>query len=273
MNLFGNLSGTIAPWLLSVLLVLSALAFIVAAKNWREMKRSPYFFQRLQAGKRLQAYLSTSFVLFVIGLGITAYAWRAPTDETPRVAILNNTKPVKQEIRELFEESPLVEAVPDTAVTAQQGEPIGAQLVEVSDAFSFASPTLPDEFNRTEPTAELGPDTELGTLNFSTEVSDDYEAVNAGQIFPEGFYTLYATFTYNEMRDGLEWAWVWRHNGEVVEGGNELWAYGESGPGYIYFNPEEGFEPGQYSLEVWVNEELLTASTIVVNSSALSAGN
>ncbi|MBK7180127.1 MAG: hypothetical protein IPH82_23580 [Chloroflexi bacterium] len=52
--------------------------------------------------------------------------------------------------------------------------------------------------------------------------------------------TLYATFDYSEMEDGMAWAWVWRHNGEVLEGGNELWDYGNEGPGFIYLSPEEG---------------------------------
>ncbi|MCB0000072.1 MAG: hypothetical protein KDE56_30120, partial [Anaerolineales bacterium] len=75
------------------------------------------------------------------------------------------------------------------------------------------------------------------------------------------------------MANGMEWAWVWRHNGEVVDGGNEIWNYGQEGPGYIFFAPEEGFASGDYSLEVWVNGELLTRSTAVMNNAAVAAGN
>jgi hypothetical protein len=71
----------------------------------------------------------------------------------------------------------------------------------------------------------------------------------------------------------MEWAWVWRHNGKVVSGGNELWNYGDDGPGYVYLNPEEGFQAGEYKVEVWVNSELLTSSTLVINNAAISAGN
>ena len=53
-------------------------------------------------------------------------------------------------------------------------------------------------------------DTNLGTLSFSTEVTDEYEAVSPRQIFAEGFYTLYATFRYEGMEDGMVWSWVWR---------------------------------------------------------------
>ena len=33
------------------------------------------------------------------------------------------------------------------------------------------------------------------------------------QLFAEGFYTLYATFDYEGLEDGMVWSWVWRHDG------------------------------------------------------------
>jgi hypothetical protein len=113
----------------------------------------------------------------------------------------------------------------------------------------------------------------LGAINFSTKIDDDYQAVNPTNIFAVGSYTVFATFSYDGMADGMAWAWVWRHDGEVVEGGNELWAYGQDGPGYIYYNPEEGFRAGEYTLEVWVNGELFTRSNLRMTGSTLSSGN
>lgn len=121
--------------------------------------------------------------------------------------------------------------------------------------------------------ADLLSTTDLGTLVFSTEVTTDYDAIDPSRIFGEGSYTLYATFDYTDMVDGMEWAWVWRHNGKVIDGGNELWAYGDEGPGYIYLSPEEGFLEGQYSLEIWVNGELLNQGTALMNNAAVAAGN
>ena len=66
---------------------------------------------------------------------------------------------------------------------------------------------------------------------------------------------------------------MWRRDGDVVEGGNEVWAYGQEGPGYIFFSPEEGFQAGQYSLDVWVNGELMAQSTAVMNNASISANN
>jgi len=274
-DILTSFSGTITPWLFSTFFTLSLIALVAAFKNWREMKRSPYFFQRLQAGKRLQTYLTTSSILFLIAMGVTAYAWQGPQDNTPHMAILTHSKPNTGE-QEVDNLSSLVEtveeAIPPTFPLEDPENP--NQLIAVADQpFSAAYASLPEEFDQFIPTAELSENGDLGTLSFSTEVTEDYEAVNPQEIFAEGFYTLYATFSYEGLSDGLVWAWVWRHNGEIVEGGNEVWVYGEEGPGYIYLNPEEGFDAGRYSLEVWVNDDLMAQSSVVMNSVGVSANN
>lgn len=227
------------------------------------MKRSPYFFMRQQAEKRLQTYMSTSLVLLFLTVGVAAYAWQAPADNISRVALLANAKPPTQDVVKLMQDSP------ETADSVELVESLAAQATETVVS---SKPTLPEDFDKFEPTADLSENTELGSLLFSTEVTERYEPVDPNDIFAEGFYTIYATFEYEAMADGMEWAWVWRRNGEVLEGGNELWAYGEDGPGYIYLSPEEGFQNGEYTLDVWVNEELLTRSGVTINTAAAAAG-
>ncbi|MBK8987494.1 MAG: hypothetical protein IPM39_15690 [Chloroflexi bacterium] len=257
---------TIIPWILGTLLLLILFTFSVAVKSWRDMKQSPYFFMRRQAEKRLQTYLSSSLVLLLAAAAVSAYAWRSPDDNVNRVAILVNDKPPHEDIVQLVQASPALAKSADLMQTLETVQT--ASLVTTS-----TRPILPPEFNKYDPTVALKDTTELSPLSFSTEINDQYEALNPGRIFAEGYYTLYATFAYDQMADGMAWAWVWRHNGRVLEGGNELWEYGADGPGYVYLNPEEGFQPGEYSLDVWVNGELLTRSSFTVNNAAISAGN
>lgn len=269
-NLSVILTETITPWLLGTLILLAVLTLTITIKSWREMKRSPYFFMRRQAEKRLQTYASASFFLVLFAAAVTFYSWQPPTNDTPRVALLTNAKPPKQAIVQIFEEAQTVARleVADIEELVAANTP---QVVETS--IRAVEPTLPEEFNQVEPLVALQDNTTLGTLAFSTEISDQYEALNSRKLFSEGFYKLYATFSYDDMADGMAWSWLWRYNGEVVEGANELWQYGDDGPGYIYFNPEEGFQFGDYSLEVWVNGELLAQATVTMNSAAAAAGN
>jgi hypothetical protein len=275
-NLLSNLTGTITPWILGTLILLLLLALAVVFKSWREMKRSPYFFMRLQAEKRLQTYSFASLGFLAASIIFALYALRPPADSTLLVAVLTNAKPVTDEVAALTKsDSAGVEFVAETAVTSQIVSTAGNDPLFLTDADSLvqAALTLPEEYNRFEPEVELKEDTELGAISFSTKIDDDYLAVDSTNIFAVGSYTVYATFSYDGMADGMTWAWVWRHDGEVVDGGNEVWQYGQDGPGYIYYNPEDGFRAGEYTLEVWVNGELFTRANMRMTGSALSSGN
>ena len=267
------LSGTILPWLLGLLLVLSFMALLASMKYWRDTKRSPYFFMRQQAAKRMQSYLTTFAVFILLSAGIGAYGWRTPEDATVRMALLTRAKPASKEIQELMALPPAAEReTEEAAASSSQSGGIANVLLDAEEA-SALTPELPAAYDRFEPRVELNPDTRLGTVVLSSTVTDEYKAINPANVFGEGFYTLYATLHYSNMADGMAWAWVWRQNGEVIDGGNEYWAYGDEGPGYIYLSPEEGFGEGRYSLEIWVNGELMGQASATMNDAAVSAGN
>lgn len=228
---------------------------------------------RRQAEKRLQTYSFASLCLVLATVITAAVTLQKPQDQVVRVAILTNTKPASSEVKALLEAAPVVTAVTSEelssqsiATTVQLFDPTSASLLQ-------SVLTLPEQYDQVQPTVELNENTALTPLIFSTQIDKDYQAINPTNIFSVGRYTLFATFDYDGMANGMTWSWVWRHEGEVVEGGNELWNYGKDGPGYIYLNPEEGFRAGKYSLEVWVNGELFTRADITMTGSALSAGN
>lgn len=219
----------------------------------------------------MQSYLSISLVLLLLAAAVGVYGWRSPDDGLTRMALLTNAKPVKDDIRLLMAE-PLREEQGDAPDGTTTAGTIAETLLSSNDLAGLV-PTLPSEYDQFEPTAELKPTTELGQVVLSDKVTVDYQPVNPAAIFREGSYTLYATFSYKDMVDGLEWAWVWRRDGRVIDGGNELWAYGDEGPGYIFLNPEEGFLEGTYSLDIWVNGQLMGQATATMNDAAVAAGN
>jgi hypothetical protein len=271
------LGDTIIPWLLGTFLLLALLTLTVTIKAWREIKRSPFFFLRRQAEKRMQTYSLASLCLVLASTVTAGYAWQEPPDETPRVAILTNSKPAKEEIAALFAEvEPAADeltALAETSITDTR-LPVASSLdLGIGGFLAGPDSILPDEFDQFAPAVELKDDTSIGQLSFSTELGANYQALEPRRIFAEGQYTLYATFDYADMANGMSWSWVWRHNGSVIDGGNELWNYGDTGPGYIYLNPEEGFQNGEYDLEVWVNGEKFAESSVVMNNAAVSAGN
>lgn len=263
-----QLSGTVAPWLVGGFAVLSLVMLAQTLKAWREAKRSPYFFQRLQAQKRLRQYSSASLAMILLTTGVAAYGWQEPVEEVSRSAILINNKPVAAANlippEDNSEPAPVLILDPTSALIDNPAPPESATT---SAAKTLA---LPAEYNELTAEAELQADTELGSLSFSTRINDQYAAVNPGRTFSEGFFTLYATFAYDGMENGMVWSWVWMRDGAVVSGGNEMWQYGNDGPGYVFLNPEEGFAAGEYTLGVWVNGELMAQGTFQVTTSAAS---
>lgn len=242
----------------------------ITIRSWRESKRSPYFFLRVQAAKKMQSYGVASIGLIIATLATTAYAWQVPEDTTPRVAILSHAKPVSIARVASPDASIAIDASP-TALDIILS-PVTNEIVAPITSDPLQRTELPENYNQFNPTVEIKDSTVLGDVFFSTDITSNYEAVNPGRRFTEGFYTIYATFSYDGMADGMVWSWVWRHNGEVIDGGNQVWKYGVDGPGYVYIRPETGFSLGEYALDVWVNGELFTQSSFTI-SEGVSAAN
>jgi hypothetical protein len=211
----------------------------------------------------MQRYLVASIFLLLVTIGTSAYAWQTPQPLPPQHALLKYAKPSMATV--VMDEDASQDTTSPTAVEIDLSpvmSRVAATTPELSDP--LLKPALPDQYNALEPEVDLLSDTTIGEISFSTEISDDYQALEAGRRFGKGYFTLYATFDYEGLADGMTWSWVWRHNNKVVDGGNQMWSYGADGPGYVYFQPEEGFQLGNYSLEVWVNDSLMAQSNFTV---------
>lgn len=293
-----HLAHTVIPWILGVLSILVTVSGLLTIKFWRESKRSPYYFLRRQAEQNMQTYSLATLGLFITSVFVATYAWQGPQENYSRVALMANAKPVEvvEEVVVSVEQETAVEEVTSQVLVIQganqaeillsladqQGNdvlqlesdgvvadtPNSLEAAESEEAAVViqAPETLPAEFNQYEPSIQLADNTYIGSLSFSTEVDDELNAIDPRRLFEEGFFTLYATFEYGSMADGMEWSWVWRRDGEVISGGNELWVYGDEGPGYVYLNPQEGFKAGQYTVQIWVNDELMTQSNMFITT-------
>ena len=264
--MFDFLPNSIIPWLLGGLLLLVLFALSVTFKSWREAKRSPYFFMRMQAGKKMQRYLVVSFVLILMTVAASAYAWQDPEETVALVGVLKHAKPSLGTFDTAPEQESIVEEAPG-AITISL-TPVAVREVTISAVDLLENQEQPLAVSETANQVESdvsGPvDAQLGNVSFSTDISGSYQAIDPGNRFLEGFYTLYATFSYQGMADGVNWSWSWLRNGAQIEGGSQVWNYGEEGPGYIFFRPEEGFRAGEYSLAIWVNEELQSQNGFTV---------
>jgi hypothetical protein len=271
-----SLASTSIPWLIGGFCTVVIITAFQTLRAWREAKRSPFFFMRREAQRRVQQYGTATLLVLSLTVVTAAYSWNPPADDIPRFAVIAQAKPAEPTVNL----SDL--AAPDDGATASVDRGpaqssalttlVGAPLEiaeETVEAFSRRLPQLPATY-RDVYDAEVGisASTRMGAVAFTREIDESYAPVDARRFFEPGFYTIYAAFAYEGMKDGMEWAWLWLRNGDPVSGGTELWQHGPEGPGYVYFKPEEGFRSGDYQLQIWVDEQLLTQATMIVTAAA-----
>ena len=229
----------------------------------------------------MQRYLVMSFVLVLLAAVVSAYAWQSPVETAELVGVLKHAKPNPDIFKATEAEEPAADDSPEAVIislTPSSEREVAFSAIDLVESQEEPEPVQEeagvDQVVTENPVAvdsQLG-DSQLGDISFSLDISGNYQAIDPGYQFVEGFYTLYATFAYRDMSDGLNWAWSWQRNGAEIEGGNQVWSYGQQGPGYIYFRPEEGFRSGEYSLAIWVADELQSQSGFTV-ASGVAASN
>ncbi len=127
---------------------------------------------------------------------------------------------------------------------------------------------LPVDYAKITPQSPLREDSHITSLVFASRISQEYRPLDPGRRFSNEITTLYATFEYRNMENGFAWSWVWRKDGEVIDGGNQSWVYSAVGPAFISTAPEEGFEVGEYSAEIWFNGELFERASVTISDPA-----
>ena len=252
----------------------------------------------------MQTYSMGTVATAVLLLFFVSYAWQPVEDNSIRMVEIPNAKPDSLTSNQIEPATTISEA-PTLSVTEElsdsqpniialegdSGVDVTADLIasqsEIEDsvltAESFSALdalsaegaseevevlTLPTEYDQFDATAELTDDTTIGSVTFANAINEiSYAPETPGKLYETGFYTVYATFDYENMANGMVWSWVWRQNGRVISGGNEVWQYGADGPGYIYLAPIEGFSAGEYTVEIWVNGNLQASDNMIVRDS------
>lgn len=266
-----NLANTpITFWLLFLLGLLTLLTASMTVNTWRKTKQNFHLFNRREAEISMQNYLTVTLVLGMFLLLVGGYLWlegsilrgqsaeAAPLDDTVTVVAFNQL-------------STLTPTLPPTPTRRPVGTPTPRPTSTSSAGRTITDTHLPIDYANITPQSPLREDSHITSLVFASRISQEYRPLDPGRRFSLAIETLYATFEYRNMEDGFAWSWVWRKDGEVIDGGNQRWVYSTVGPAFISTTPEDGFEAGEYSAEVWFNGELFErASVTIIDPNALT---
>ena len=108
---------------------------------------------------------------------------------------------------------------------------------------------------------------EFGEITFALDATDNYEPIDAGDSFEEGVTEIHAIFDYNGMAPEYTWDRIWYLDGEEVLNNSADWT-GDSEGRFDYFIDAGGapLAPGEWQLELYVEDELLTTGSFVIEA-------
>lgn len=144
------------------------------------------------------------------------------------------------------------EPTPTTAPTEEIGEPVD------EDTEPEAAPTE-------EETTEVSEEPEIKDITFAVGATDDYEPIDAAEVFEEGITEIHAIFDYSGMSTDYTWERVWYLDGEEILRNSAEWTDPEIGR-FDYFL-DAGGDPlpvGEWDLEIFVEEELLISGSFTI---------
>lgn len=248
----------------------AAAASAFTAVTWHQLRSPFYAFNHRSAESRLQNLIILTLVLILLTIvAIGTRRWQtveASGDvEQDSAEIHTNTlhpsaSATPQSLAQLVTATPTFEP---TATRPPTKTPEPPRPPNTSPGPNSGY-TLPEVYGSVPLRVPTGPDATIRNLVFATRIFPNSRPADPNDFFSTEIETLYATFEYRHMSDDMAWSWVWRKGGKVIDGGNMYWTWGNNGPAYVYLQPDDGFEAGIYSAEIWLNNELVQHAEVEI---------
>ncbi|MCA9262521.1 MAG: trypsin-like peptidase domain-containing protein [Planctomycetales bacterium] len=107
---------------------------------------------------------------------------------------------------------------------------------------------------------------EFANLLFSTRVTPDGRPIHPTTHIPEGVDTVYATFEFDNLRDGTPWSVTWMSNGERIIEQEDVWDDGDEGRKAVKVSNRKGLPPGEYHLVLGIGGKVALEGKVVVGN-------
>jgi hypothetical protein len=291
MDELNQLFHTLAPWLLGILGFGTVTAALAVAKYYLDLRQASFFILR----RRTQGKLRVSLLVMIILAALTAAVYIGqdyvpePVPGEEEVAGATTLAPSSVPSRATRREpsaTPTVTPTRDATITAPfiptntpsitpSSTPprtptpppsmtptpsLTSSATPTPSITPTPSPTVPileAIATPVEPFATLPAEADIQELTVSTGVQVNGTPINPGDAFLEGQPALYVSFGYDNMVNGVLWRHIWLRDGWLYGGGTVVWEWGERGRTYFYLRPEGGFVPGQYEVQMLLEEEVV----------------
>jgi type VI secretion system secreted protein VgrG len=229
-----------------IAIMLFAGLALFAWLGWNQVQtasRLPYFAlrrQRLAGGWRL---ILLAAILGVAALSAqffgrqAAYAIVPPTPSATATASITPTASITA-VPSITPTSSNTPIPPITATPTVTGTPVLPERITVL----FRETVTPQ------------PDALLSSLEVAARLDNFNRAIEpqASFVLPSG--RLFAAFTYDFLQDGVRWSAIWYRGDQIVCLETQPWDGGSGGYGYTECEPELGWQPGSYEIQIFLGE-------------------
>ena len=108
---------------------------------------------------------------------------------------------------------------------------------------------------------------EIDNITFALGVTGQGEPLEPDFAFEAGITKIHALFEYDHLTPDHIWTQVWYHNGDEMLSTSQPWLEDASGIyDYVIEAAGEPLPTGQWALEFYVDDELLTAGSFLIES-------
>ncbi|HEX9013976.1 MAG TPA: hypothetical protein VF813_10680 [Anaerolineaceae bacterium] len=124
------------------------------------------------------------------------------------------------------------------------------------------TPMVPPEI-ATQFTGQVTPSAKavFSQISFTQKLNAEHLPVNPGTEFKNPVGHLYASFSYNNLTDGVQWTALWYRGSDLVHFETEAWTGGTGGYGYSDWNPSpDQWLPGDYAVYIFLGEQYMVGS-------------
>ena len=116
-----------------------------------------------------------------------------------------------------------------------------------------------------EPSPTPRPDPELSEITFALDATETYEPIDPATEFEGEVTEVHAIFEYTGLSPDYTWERVWFLDGQEVLRSKEAWTGADAGVFDYFINAGgEPLSPGEWTLELYVEDELLTTGSFVI---------
>jgi hypothetical protein len=240
------------PFILGFVLL---VALAAGYGSFRRARSAPYFRIRRSA---TQAGWRWMLVVLACGGGLYAALRTRQTLPPPDLDSLWPAEPVSTS-----PPSTLAMFTPTLDPNTTPKEPFAGPPT-ITPTQPTATPTATPFITIIESNVTPPADASITITSIASGITTLLAPVDAGTEFPIGTPRIYVFYAYSNMANGMSWAPALLRNGIIVFTESNLWEMGEQGKAYYQFNAQGGLAEGNYQVQFYFGEELVTQGVFTI---------